>query len=86
MDPVIRVREFLLDNVGHMTYPGNASYDPVTQRWLVPVCCRTDTGDVIVGDIELDRDGHIAYAPSRQEMLARLNRPSISRQPVGAKP
>lgn len=86
MGPVIHVREFLMDNVGHMTYPGNASYDAVTQRWFVPICCRTEAGDVVVGDIELDRSGHIVYAPSRQEMLDRLNRPSASRKPAGAKP
>jgi hypothetical protein len=86
MDPVIRVREFLLDNVGHMTYPGNASYDSVTQRWFVPVCCRTDQGDAIVGDVELDRDGRTVYAPARQEMLARLRKPSPSQQPAGSKP
>lgn len=72
MDPVIRVRDFLIDNIGHMTYPGNASFDSATQRWFVPVCCRTERGDLVVGDVELDRDGHLVFAPSREEMLARL--------------
>jgi hypothetical protein len=72
MDPLIRAREFLLDNVGHMTRPGNPSFDPARQRWLVPICCRTERGDVVVGDIELDREGHILYAPSREEMIQRL--------------
>ena len=27
MDPATRVREFLLDNIGHMTHPGQASFD-----------------------------------------------------------
>jgi hypothetical protein len=72
MDPVARVRDYLLDNVGHMTQPGNASYDPATQRWFVPVCCRSDRGTVTVGDIVLDRDGHIIYAPGREEMLSRI--------------
>ena len=31
MDPMTRVRNYLLDNVGHMTYPGNPSFDPATQ-------------------------------------------------------
>ena len=73
MDPVIRVREFLLDNIGHMTYPGNASYDPVSQRWLVPICCRTEQGDMVVGDVELDREGHIVSAPDREALLSRLD-------------
>jgi hypothetical protein len=34
MDPVNRVRNYLVDNVGHMTYPGNASFDPDRQRWF----------------------------------------------------
>ena len=72
MDAVIRVCEFLLDNVGPMTYPGQPSFDAATQRWFVPICCRTERGDVVVGDVELDRDGHILFTPSRDEVLARL--------------
>ena len=72
MDPLSRVRDYLLDNVGHLTRPGNASFDQGTQRWVIPICCRTDRGDVVIGDVELDRDGHIVYAPSREELLARL--------------
>ena len=69
---MIRVRDYLLDNIGHMTYPGNASFDAASQRWFVPVCCRTDHGGIVVGDVELDREGHILLAPSREDMLARL--------------
>jgi hypothetical protein len=72
MDPVTRVRDFLLDNVGHMTRPGRASFDAATQHWFVPIYCRTERGEVVVGDIELDRESHIVYAPSREEMIARL--------------
>ena len=72
MDPVSRVRDFLLDNVGHMTHPGNPSFDAKTQRWLVPIYCRTDGGSLVVGDVELDRDGHIVFAPSKEELIARL--------------
>jgi hypothetical protein len=72
MDAVNRVRDYLLDNVGHLTYPGNASFDPAAQRWFVPVYCRTQRGAVVVGDVELDAQGHIVFAPSREEMLTRL--------------
>ncbi len=72
MDPVMRVRDYLLDNIGHMTYPGNASFNPATQRWFVPIHCRTEQGTVVVGDVELDSQGHIVFAPSRDEILARL--------------
>lgn len=72
MDPVTRVREFLLDNVGHMTHPGTPSFDPQDQRWHVPVYCRTERGSVVVGDVELDREGHIVFAPSQEQMCARL--------------
>ena len=72
MDPMSRVRDYLLDNIGHMTYPGNASFDPSTRRWRVPVFCRTARGSVVVGDVEVDEAGRIVYAPSREEMLARL--------------
>jgi hypothetical protein len=75
MDPVIRVRNYLLDIVGHMTYQGNASSDPAAQRWFVPVYCRTERGAVVVGDVELDTQGHIVFAPSREEMLTRLGTP-----------
>ena len=72
MDPMNRVRDYLLDNVGHLTHPGKASFDPTTQHWFVPICCRTEGGSVTVGDVELDRDGHIIFAPTREEMVARL--------------
>jgi hypothetical protein len=72
MDPVTRVRDYLLDNVGHMTYPGRASFDPTGQRWFVPIYCRTERGAVVVGDVELDSQGHIMFASSREEMLTRL--------------
>ena len=72
MDPVIRVREYLLDNVGHLTYPGRASFDVGARRWYVPIYCRTERGAVVVGDVELDPQGHIVFAPSREEMLTRM--------------
>jgi hypothetical protein len=72
MDPVTRAREFLLDNVGHMTRPGQPSFDFSSHRWFVPIRCRTPRGDVVIGDIELDRDGHIVFAPSREELAARI--------------
>jgi hypothetical protein len=72
MDPVNRVRDYLLDNVGHLTYPGNASFDPAGQRWFVPIYCRSEQGARVVGDVELDSQGHIVFAPSREEMLTRL--------------
>jgi hypothetical protein len=72
MDPVTRARDFLLDNVGHMTRPGQPSFDRSSQRWFVPIRCRTPRGDVIIGDIELDREGHIVFAPSREELAARV--------------
>jgi hypothetical protein len=72
MDPMKRVGDFLRDNVGHMTFPGNASFDPSTQHWYVPICCRTNRGAVVVGDVELDEQGHVVFAPSRDEVVARL--------------
>jgi hypothetical protein len=62
-----------LDNIGHMTYPGNASFDAAKQRWFVPICCRTDRGSIAVGDAEVDPAAHILYVPSREEMRARLS-------------
>lgn len=73
MDPIMRVRDYLLDNVGHLTYPGNASFDPEKRHWLVPIRCRTERGDVTLGDIELDQEGHIVFAPSKEDMIARLS-------------
>ena len=72
MDPVTHVKDYLLNNVGHMTYPGNPSFDRATQHWLVPIRCRTECGGVTVGDVELDREGRMVFAPSRDELLARL--------------
>ena len=78
MNVVTRVRDYLLDNVGHMTYPGNPSFHPGTQRWSVPIYCRTATGAVVIGDVELDHQGHIAFAPSREELLTRLGTAATS--------
>jgi len=78
MDPVSRVRDYLLDNVGHMTHPGHASFDPAAQRWFVPIYCRTERGAVVVGDVELDLQGHIVFAPSREEMLVRVGKIVVS--------
>ncbi len=72
MEAVNRVRAYLLDNVGHMTYPGNASFDPSVQRWFVPIVCRTLQGAVVIGDVQLDAQNHIVYAASREEVLTRL--------------
>jgi hypothetical protein len=72
MDPVGRVRDFLLDNVGHMTHPGNPLFDAKARRRFVPICCRTERGNLVVGEVELDRDGHIIFAPSKEELGARL--------------
>ena len=77
MTPLARVREFLLDSIGHMTHPGQASFDPASQHWFVPVYCRTSRGQAIIGDIELDQQGHIIFAPSREQMLTRLARMSV---------
>jgi hypothetical protein len=81
MDPMSRVRNYLLDNVGHMTYPGNPSFDAATQRWFVPIYCRTESGPLVVGDMELDLQGHVVFAPGREEILARL-RGAALRQPL----
>ena len=72
MDAVVRAAGYLRDNIGHLARPGNASYYPSVQRWFVPIYCRTDQGDVVLGDLEIDLDGHIVYAPTRDELVARL--------------
>ena len=77
MEPVARAQEFLLDNIGHMTYPGQASFDPTSQHWFVPIYCRTSGGSMVIGDVELDRQGHILFAPSREEMLTRPSRKPV---------
>jgi hypothetical protein len=81
MDPVKHVGDFLRDNVGQLTRPGNASYDPASQHCFVPICARTEHGDVVVGDVEVDREGHIVYAPSREELVARLESPNENAAP-----
>jgi hypothetical protein len=81
MDPVTRVKDYLLDNIGHMTRPGNASFDPKTKRWFVPVYFRTKEGDVALGDVEVDGLGHILFAPSREQLLSRLTEPAASMTP-----
>lgn len=71
MDPLIRARDYMRDNIGHMTRPGNPSFDPATQRWFVPIRCRTNAGDIVIGDVEVDTDGHIVYAPTKEQLQER---------------
>jgi hypothetical protein len=72
MDAVTVARDYLLDRVGHLTYPGEATYDAARQLWRVAVWCRSETGAVSVGDLEIDSLGQVVHAPSREEMLSRL--------------
>jgi len=72
MDPVKIVRDYLLNNIGHLTRPGTPLLDAASNEWVVPVFCRTATGDVRVGDVTIDEDGRIARAPSREEVLETL--------------
>jgi hypothetical protein len=67
MAHILRVRDYLRDNVGHLTRPGNPSFDRVSNHWFVPVCCRTEYGEVVVGDIEVDQAGHIVFAPAARK-------------------
>jgi hypothetical protein len=69
MDPVKRAADFLLQRVGHMVHPGDARFDSLTRHWWVAICCRTESGTVGLGEIELDADGHVLSAPSREELL-----------------
>jgi hypothetical protein len=39
----------------------------------VPIYCRTPRGAVVVGDVVLDAKAHIVFAPSREELLCRLD-------------
>ena len=73
LDPVMRVAHYLLDNIGHLTRPGIPSFDRAAQRWLVPICLRTEHGDVVVGDAEVDTAGHLVYAPSKEELVKRAD-------------
>jgi hypothetical protein len=43
MDPMSRVRDFLRDNVGHMTYPGMASFP----KKLSAGSCRSSVGRIV---------------------------------------
>jgi hypothetical protein len=78
MDPLTRVREYLLDNVGHLTRPGHPSRDAATSHWHVPIYCITRLGDRVIGDVEVDEAGHIVAAPSKEELLSRLQRPGMA--------
>lgn len=81
-----RVAGFLLDNIGHLTRPGNPSFDLAKQRWFVPICLRTEHGDVVIGDVEVDPAGHLLYAPSREEVSRRAEEVLAKRQPPAEVP
>jgi hypothetical protein len=86
MDPVSRVRDYLLDNVGHMTRPGRAAFDAARQRWRIPIWCRTAGGDVCVGEAEVDREGRLVCVPDREALLARLATAEASRSAASSEP
>ena len=50
-----KVRKYLYDNVGHMTTPGTPRFDSKTEKWKVPVLCKTERGILIVGEFSLDK-------------------------------
>ena len=86
MDLANRVRDYLLDNIGHMTFPGNASFNAATGRWFVPICCRTAaSASGWYRDVELDNYGHIVFAlASREETPVRLCATVDDRDVVGS--
>ena len=64
-----KVRKYLYDNVGHMTTPGTPRFDSKTEKWKVPVLCKTERGILIVGEFSLDKNGDFINVPTKEEMV-----------------
>lgn len=63
-----KVREYLYENIGHLTTPGTPRYDLKNEKWKVPVLCKTDRGILVVGEFILGKEGDFLKIPTKNEM------------------
>jgi hypothetical protein len=64
-----KVRQYLYNNMGHLTTAGTPRFDNREKIWKVPVLCKTDRGIIIVGEFHIDKDGNFVDVPTKEEMM-----------------
>ncbi len=64
-----KVKQYLFENIGHMTTAGTPKYDVLKNLWRVPVLCKTERGIIVVGEFSLDKEGNFVNIPTKREML-----------------
>lgn len=67
-----KVKNFLIDEIGNMTLPGDPKFDPLFKQWRVPVLCKTEKGVFIIGEISLNKNLDFIRIPSKEQMLKTL--------------
>lgn len=74
-------RLYLLDHLGHLLYPSKVRHDAARNRWVATIMCHTERGDLPAGAMELDDNGNVVAAPSKEQISATVSR-MIAETPV----
>jgi len=62
------VVKYLVSHVGERALADSPRFDEERKIWLVPVLCRTSRGILLAGEIQLNQNLEIVYAPSKEEL------------------
>lgn len=62
------VVKYLVSHVGERALADNPRFDKERKVWSVSVLCRTARGILLAGEIQLNQDLEIVYAPSKEEL------------------
>jgi hypothetical protein len=64
-----KVREYLYNNIGHLTTAGTPRFDNKEKIWKVPVLCKTERGVIIAGEFHINKNGDFVNVPTKEEMM-----------------
>ncbi len=60
--------EYAVMYVGDRAVEGVPSFDEQRHVWRVPILCRTSRGILLAGEMQIDEQLHIVYAPTKEEL------------------
>ena len=68
MEVYEKVKQYLYNNMGRLTTAGTPRFDNREKIWKVPVLCKSDRGNIIVGEFHMDKDGNFVDVHTKEEM------------------